>query len=143
MGRALWIGIALFVAGLLAWEFVPIQVTVWDGGFDLAVTVTSSAGPLRAVSCEAFGRRDYADEALEFLMSPMSPWSARAKPFGGEPLTVNVSTSGRASPSGRELSRFQFRHLVVIGEFHDGRRVGKLVQIPDGEVSRKLSVTLP
>jgi hypothetical protein len=143
MGRAVLIVLVLVVAGALAWEFVPIQVTHWDGGFDLAVTVTCGAGPLRAVSCEAFGRREDADEALEFLMRPLSQWSASAKPFAAEPLTVHVPVSGRASPSGRELSRFQFRHLVVIGEFHDGRRVGKLVEIPDSGVSRKLSVTLP
>jgi hypothetical protein len=33
-------------------------------------------------------------------------------------------------------------NLVVIGEFEDGKRIGKVVQIPDGRASREIHVEL-
>jgi hypothetical protein len=135
---------ALLAAGVLAWEFIPIQVTVWDGGFDLTVHVSSTAGPLRAVSCQAYGQREDAEAAVQDLVPPrMGFASATADPFDGRPLTVNVHVSGRLSPFGRELARFQYRHLVVIGQLKDGRRIGKRIEIPDGCLSREVRVSLP
>lgn len=134
----------IVLVSVCLWEFIPVQVIVWDGGFDLTVTVSSNAGPLRSISCQAFGHRDSADYAVEQLL-PMEAdhWSTHVEPFSGEPLTVFVPLSGRKSPSGRELSRMQFRHLAVIGQLQDGRRVGKVVVIPDCRVSHKVSVTFP
>jgi hypothetical protein len=134
----------LVAASLLAWEFVPLQVTIWDGGYELAVHVSATAGPLRSVSCEAFSRAEDAQHALEYTLPPeTSTWSATADPFTGEVLKVRVPVSGRDSPCGRELRRFQFRYLLVIGHLQNGRRVGKVVEIPDGRVSREITVVLP
>jgi hypothetical protein len=132
----------LVVSCALAWEFVPIQVTVWDGGFDVTVRV-ASAQPLRSVSCQVFGRRAEAEEGLEHLLPEKGLWAAAADPFAGEPLTIHVPVGGRDSPSGRELSRFQSQYLVVVGQLPDGKRIGKLVEIPDCRVSRQVSVSLP
>lgn len=88
MRRTLLINTLLLIAGALAWEFVPIQVTVWDGGFDLTVNVASTAGPVRSVSCQAYGRREHAADALEHLRLKTGGWSAVADPFDGRPLTV-------------------------------------------------------
>jgi len=142
--RAFLIIAVLVVAGALAWEFIPLQLTVWDGGFDLTVNVSSTAGPLKSVSCQACGGRKEAEEVLEHLLPPdLGSRSAVADPFDGQPLTVQVPVSGRASPIGRELRRSQFRYLVVIGQLNDGRRLGKLVEIPDGRESREVNVSLP
>jgi len=136
--------IGLTAIGALAWEFVPIQVKVWDGSFDLTVRVSSADGPLRSVRCESFARREHAEELLERPGPPGSRvWSVAAEPFAGEPLSVPVRVSGRESPCGREVGRYQFRFLAVIGELADGRRVGKLVEIPDCRVSREVSVVVP
>ena len=139
MRRAL---IAVLALGVLAWEFVPVQVLIWDGSFNLIVRVECPEGRPRAVTCEAFGRREYADEAVAHLL-PLESWSAVADPFDGQPITVRVAVSGRESPFGRELLRSQFRFLAVIAVLPDGRRVGKVVDIPDGRVSREVSVALP
>jgi hypothetical protein len=80
---------------------------------------------------------------LEYLRPETRLWSAVADPFEGQPLTVNVPVSGRESPWGRQLRRVQFQYLVVIGQWKDGRRMGKLVDIPDGRASREISVSLP
>lgn len=136
--------IALLLAALLAWEFVPIQVMRWSGGYDLAITVKNAgAEPIIAVSCQAFGWAEHAEETMRHLRLLESNWSASAKPFQGKPLILAMPTGGRVSPMGRELSRFQPRHLVVIAEFGNGKRVGKLVEIPDVEVSRSMEVWMP
>src|SRR5262245_50418051 len=144
MLRALLIFGLPAVALVLALEFLPISVLIWDGHFDLTVNVSSTAGPLRSVSCQACGDRDLAEHVLKSRRPFESDlWAVIADPFEGEPLTVKVPVSGRTSPFGREVSRYQFSHLVVIGHLQDGRRLGKLVEIPDGRVSRTVSVSLP
>ena len=144
MRRALIAVVAVLALGVLAWEFVPIQVLIWDGSFDLIVRVECPEGRPRAVTCEAFDRREFANEAVTHLLpSESRSWSAVADPFDGRPITVHVAVSGRESPFGRELRRSQFRYLAVIAVMPDGRRVGKVVDIPDGQVSREVSVALP
>jgi hypothetical protein len=133
----------LVVIGALAWEFVPINFIVWDGSFDLAVNVSSTAGPFGSISCEACRDRKDTDFMLEHLPPPETVWSVVSNPFDGRPLTVHVPMGGKESPWGRELTRYQFRHLVVIGQLQDGRRLGKVVEIPDCRVSRQVSVSLP
>jgi hypothetical protein len=144
MRRTLVIIAAVLTAGFLAWEFVPLNVLHMDGSFDLTVHVKSRAGQPRTVSCEAFGRREHADEALVVLLPPESRmWSTVADPFDGQPLTVRVPVSCQESPLGREVRRSQFRYLVVIATMPDGRRLGKQVDIPNGRVSQEVSVILP
>ena len=136
--------ILVMLVSAFLWEFIPVQVIVWDGGFDLTVTVSSNAGPLRSVSCQAFGHRDSADFAVEHLLTMQAdPWSTTVEPFTGAPVTVFVPLSGHVSMCGRELSRMQFRYLAVIGQLHDGRRVGKVMVIPDSRVAQTLSVSFP
>lgn len=142
MRRALIAVVAVLALGVLAWEFVPVQVLIWDGSFDLTVRVVCPEGRPRAVTYEAFGRREYADEAVAHLLPPES-WSAVSDPFDDQPITVRVAVSGRKSPFGRKLRRSQFRFLAVIAVLPDGQRVGKVVDIPDGRVSREVSVALP
>jgi hypothetical protein len=137
--------IVLAVAPLvLAGGGHALPVALWDGRFDLTVRVSSDPGPPQSVACEAFPSRQYAEYALEHLHPPETQsWKVTADPFAGEPLVVSVPVSGRDSLLGWELSRFQFRHLVVVAVLPDGRRVGKLVDIPDGRVSREVSVSFP
>lgn len=144
MRRTPLILLAVVVAGVLAWEFVPIQVMIWDGAFELKVHVVCHTDPPRAVSCEAFGHREYAEKIVARLLPTESQArSAIADPFGGQTLTVSVPVSGRRSPFGRELRWSQFQALVVIATYPDGHRVGKVVDIPDSRVSREVTVELP
>jgi hypothetical protein len=140
MRRALVITALVILITAVAIEFTAM--TIWDGSFDLTVKVTSSDGPIEAVWCQA-ENRESAEFALKDLKLEPSRWSAAADPFRGQPLTVPVPISGRDSPLGRELGRTQFRDLVVIAQVRDGRRLGKLVEIPDCRVSREVSVQFP
>ena len=141
--------VAVIVGGLafglvLAVEFIPIFEMVWDGGFPLTVNVTSPSGRPNSVTCEAFGDRHLAEQILAVQQPPEIMMRATvADPFDGQPLTVPVPSSGRRSLFGRELAPYQFQYLVVIAVMPDGRRVGALVDIPDGRVTRSITVTLP
>jgi hypothetical protein len=135
---------SLAIAFALAWEFVPLQVTIWDDGYDLVVNVTSEAGPLRSVSCKACGQREVADWILENPLHAEAQASVIADPIDGRPLSLYLPLSGRTSPLGREIRQFQpCRCLVVIGRLQDGRQLAKIVGIPDSRNSREVSVSLP
>src|SRR5262249_37816467 len=143
--RKILIVLGLFgLSGAISWVYTSARYVIWDGGFDLTVNVSSTAGLPRSVSCQAFGHKEEAEQALDYLLSPETRlWSVVVDPFEGKPITLFVPTSGTASMSGRELSRVQFRYLVVIATLPDGRRVGKLAEIPDSRQSREVSVALP
>jgi hypothetical protein len=143
MRRKLVAVLVLLVFGVALWAYSSATHIVWDGGFDLSVHVSSNPGPPLSVTCQPFGRLEYAEYMLKHLSPETRLWSVSADPFVGEPLIVHVPVSGRDSMSGRQLSRSQFEYLVVVAVLPDGRRVGKLVDIPDGRVSREVSVTLP
>jgi hypothetical protein len=135
---------SLAIAFALAWEFVPLQVTIWDGGYDLKINVTSEAGPLRSVSCKVCSQREEADWVLENPLHAEAHASAFSDPFDGKPLSLKLSLSGRTSPLGREVRLFQqCRYLVVIGRLQDGRQLAKIVDIPNSRKSREVSVSLP
>jgi hypothetical protein len=140
--KLLTAALLLIVVGVL-WVYTSMPCLTADGGFHLTVRVSSNPGPPQAVSCEACSSRKHAEYAMEHLLLPETRWSATADPFTGEPLTVRVPISVRYSRSGRELSHFQFQYLVVVAVLPDGRRVGKVVDIPGGQVSREVNVELP
>src|SRR4051794_26782945 len=63
MLRKLLIAAVLVLAcGVLAVEFYPVHVLIWDGGYKLTVHIDTPAGPPSAVGCYAVGRREHAEE---------------------------------------------------------------------------------
>jgi hypothetical protein len=143
-GRALLAGVGIVLGGFLLWEFGPLQMVRWVGRIDLVVHIDAPEGVLRAVSCQAYGSRSEVDAPIDLGFCPeTSPWSASARPFQGKALTVPIPVSGTASPLGRELSWYQHRYLVVIGDRPDGSRRAKLVEIPDGRIAREVTVAFP
>lgn len=142
--RRLWV----ILAGVLAAAVGVVGVidssgeVRWVGGYDLTVHVESLGCPIRAVSAEAVPRRESADPAVVYLRLNAGDWAVTVDPFDGQPFTVPVRTSGRRSGwLERELSRAQFRCLVVVVTFDDGRRAAKSVDIPDVRVSREVRIT--
>src|ERR1700722_18081149 len=113
MRTAFLITTLFVIAAALAWELVPMQVTVWDGGFDLTVNASSTVGPLRSIRCKPCIQREEAEWVLENPLHPEARGcSTEADPFDGKSLTVYVPITGRDSPSGRELWRRQYQYLV-------------------------------
>jgi len=143
-----WFLAAVVVINLLlvAANF-PFMTTHADGAVLLTVTLTSaSRSRIASVSCEAFFSEEHARQALEFLIPPeRGRWSVVADPYTGRPLQVEVGTSERTRSSLLwSFSRYsQFRHLVVIVRYADGRREGRLCDIPHLRKSRSLWVEVP
>ncbi|MGL4419415.1 MAG: hypothetical protein ACRCZF_02000, partial [Gemmataceae bacterium] len=96
---------------------------------------------LRTVIAHTYVHREHADEALAEYLRPEAIPTVRIS-FDGQPFSVRVPVSERVSPFGRTLQRSQFQFLVVIVELHDGRRLGQVVDIPDGRVSTELWLKL-
>jgi hypothetical protein len=135
--------LSLALAFAAAWEFVPLQVAIWDDGYDLTINVSSKAGLLHSVGCKACRQREEADLILEDPLHAEAYASVIAEPFDGRPLTLKLPLSGRTSPLGRELRLTRCQFLVVIGRLHDGRQLAKIIDIPDSRTSREVSVSLP
>jgi|GEM_PF-4881102 len=141
--------LAIVVAIVLAAGvcLTPVQ-TIWDDGlWPLSVTVTSaSSAPIASVSGQAFSSEESARYSLEHLAPPDTRvHSAVADPYTGEPLAVPVPTSLRThSALTWSSSRYnQMRQLLVIVQYQDGRRAGRLVEIPDLRESRSVLVEFP
>ncbi len=143
MRKALILGIVVVVATILLIEFGSVKIC--DGSYDLSVKVKSnSSAPIAAVSCEAFGRLEQAESLLEYLPPPETRhWAASAEPFTGAPLIVSIPTSWRESGLGRTWGDFQFRGLLVIVQYRDGKRMGQAIEIPHRRDSRSVTVEFP
>jgi hypothetical protein len=61
----------------------------------------------------------------------------------GRPFTVWVPCGGLTPVFGSELSYSQFRLLVLRITYQDGTAEFVAVEIPDGRVSRRVSVSIP
>jgi hypothetical protein len=142
--RWVWAILGVLIAALAAWEFIPGEYTIWDGGFDLKVHVSSTDGEIQSVRCKLCSHRDEVDFVLAHPTHPEAAPSAISDPFDGRPLSVFVPLSGRTSPLGREIARTQhYRLLVVVARLRNGREVQKVVSVPDSRDSREVDVLMP
>ena len=140
-------GIALLIVLAVCVGFIP-SWTIWDDGlWPITVTLRSANGSaIRAVSAEAEDNPDFIRYYLEQPILPaFTHHSASQIPYVGKPLTVNVPTS--LTTHGALLWRYtrfyQFHKLVVIVEYQDGKREGRVVDIPDLHKSRVVAVEVP
>lgn len=145
-------GLAIIVIALLVVAFLlaplTLEETFWDDGlWPLSVTVVSVSGTtINTVSGESFSSGDLARQTLKYLTPPHTPrHSAVADLVAREQLVVPIPTSYKTHKSlWSSSSRYnQMRLLVVIVQYHDGRREGRLVEIPDLRESRSLRVEFP
>ena len=122
--------------------------TTWDDGlWPLSVTVVSASGaPIASASAEAFSSEEWARSSLAHLAPPETRiHSVVVHPFVGEPVAVPIPTRYRTRSALLWSSwRYnQMRLLVVIVQYRDGRRDGRLVEIPNLRESRSLRVEFP
>jgi hypothetical protein len=133
--------VAVVCAGLLGYDFV--LTSFWDGKFPLEVHVEPDKDrPFAQVSYCTTGFPESDDTLLiavkhgEFPLSPVAD-------FDGERFTVNVRCWGQDSGLGRELGYGHEPRLVLKFEYADGRHRYKVVEIPDGRQTRRMSVAVP
>lgn len=145
---AVLVGCLLLTAGcVLTCGFTSVYL--WSGGYDLTVAVSAAGESPEWVYCFPVRGRDRAEGLLDVLLAGHGSMSeggrgARADPFRGEPPTVRVALDGRRSPVFGERTGPQVeRHLVVVAQLPGGRRVGRVVDIPDCRAAREVAVALP
>ncbi|MCI0457503.1 MAG: hypothetical protein L0Z62_11080 [Gemmataceae bacterium] len=147
------------VALLLVGGFALIElsgVSLWVGGYDLQVNLRSAGQiPIEAVRCEVLNTPEEitAEPQLKQLFEagtlwerPLerSRWPIDLRPFDGRPFSVHIRNGGRVSVLlGRDRGYSQQRGLAVVVEYRDGKRIGKVFEIPDGPVTREVTVTVP
>jgi hypothetical protein len=131
---------------------VLYQKMIDDGLWPVSVTVRSAAGrPIKAVSAEAMFSRPTAEMELSRLIPPAaaridnSIYGRVQEPFLGKPLKINVPTSETIHRSlvSNYKRFFQYRGLLVVAEFEDGKLEGRALELPDLRRGRELSVEFP
>ena len=133
---------AVAAAGLALFVLDISLVSVWDGSFPLEVLLSGpSDQKVVEVAVEPLSRLEYADflriDPTRLGLQPKTiPWTE------GQAFEVRVPCSGRSSSFGRELSYFQFKLLVVRITYQDGVVDFFPVEIPDGRLSRQVSVSI-
>jgi hypothetical protein len=117
-----------------------LSCRLWGGRFELTVKVTGDTGSLQSVRCETYGNQESAEKAVK--NPSLQDWSAKEEPFIGQPLTIRVPMGGREYLLW-ESSWSQYRYLAIVGEMKDGKRISKVVEIPDGRISREITIAIP
>ncbi len=113
------------------------------GMYPLTVQIESPAPPQR-VWCEAISRPGDSGFLLESRWpAGESPERALADPFPGTPLTVRVPFSERDSLMGLIMQRTQYTYLFVRAEFPGGQEQHQVVEIPDKQLARQVTVRFP
>ncbi|HEX4609932.1 MAG TPA: hypothetical protein VH092_17190 [Urbifossiella sp.] len=117
-----------------------IVARVAIGGFMYEVRVVSSVS-IREVRYKSFRTLDWAEEALHFKQidrrDPVSPVE-----WDGDRFGADVTFYDRESGMGWRYSYIQDRFLAVVALLADGRRVTKIVELPDARGSREVTIQL-
>lgn len=138
------VGLA-FLAAVIG--LAPFQTIRGGGSLPVTVVVVSSSGsPISSVTCETFSSPESAAYSLEHLLPPETRQrSVTADPFDGSPLVVEIPAGERIDSAllWSHSRRFQFQSLLVIADYEDGRRDGRLAALPDLRATKAIRVELP
>jgi hypothetical protein len=119
-----------------------VQVAVWDGHFDLRVSLEGRLEGIDEVAAATVASNKYAellvvDPGTREIYPVPVPW------INGEPFVVQVRCSGRTSGFGRETDYYQHQLLILRITYRDGAVKYIPAEIPDGRVTRRISVSIP
>lgn len=118
----------------------------WDGIAHVTVRVSVRSAP-RSIRYTFVTERDNADGILSVAMLETNGRCLKNLASGAKGefanATIEVPFSGYSSICGRELNYSQDHFLVIVADLENGRRVGKVVPLPDLRYSRNVSVVLP
>ena len=94
--RRLWvILLVMAIAVSLLCLIHKFQTVTLDGDYDLTIRIESPGQSMRAVCCESIGCRQWAENAVEYLLPPESHYRAVADPYEGQPMRVHVPVTWR------------------------------------------------
>lgn len=118
-------------------------VSLCSCAYELSIVVYDDRiADIEELTCEAFGIIDDA-EFQHYVRRPWKPFYGVSAPhFRGEPVIVTIPYGDRVSPLGRSRPTYPFTKLVIVAQYKDGRRSGKLVDIPKPSEAQSIVVSL-
>jgi hypothetical protein len=134
--------VAVVASGLLAWEFVPLQMGRGCGVYELAVRVDCPDHLPQALAYGPFFSRESAAACVANTGPSFSGWEWVVSPYDRRPLTVAIPYTTYTSPLGRRIGRSQASFLAVVALLEDDRLIGRVIEIPDGRASKAITVSL-
>ncbi len=112
-----------------------------SGGINLLVRIRSEV-PVREASTEVFWQRERAESATEVRSPDALRGVVSVSGLRGEPFEVWVPIDTRISGLGLTNKQVQTNYLVLVAVLADGRRVAKVVELPEANESREVTVRL-
>jgi hypothetical protein len=101
-----------------------------------------SATPIRVAGVEAIGRPDGLEYPIEFAGPNNLRYPVPDEGLRGVGFQTRVPTGSTINGFGCEYGYYQFRFLAVVADLADGRRVRKVVELPDVRTVREVTVAL-
>jgi hypothetical protein len=141
--KRLFVGLVILLCALVILFFLVGRS--WGVGFyDLTVFVHCNDELPRKVACYPISRREDAERICESLPEPENLTenkSALITSFVGEPIKMRLMFTDDATLFRRNV--YHYRFLIVCAEWVNGRRMCKVVEIPEMRVSREVHVEIP
>jgi hypothetical protein len=137
--RAVILILAVAVVLVVLYDLVVARLGI--GSVMYGVRINSSL-PIREARYQSHARVDYANEVAHHWQSTTIGLPVPPEGLDGERFEAHVTFTDRESGMGWRYSSFQYRYLVVVAVLADGRRVGKVVELPDARESREITVHL-
>jgi hypothetical protein len=137
--RTIFLSLAL--GGGLYLAYGVMVVAVGSGAIYPNVRLVS-ATPIRVAGVEAIGRPDGLEYPIEYAGPNNLRYPVPDEGLRGGWFETRVPTASRTNGFGCEYGYCQRRYLAVVADLADGRRVAKVVELPDGRESREVTVAL-
>jgi len=153
----LWFSIVLCVLGVMAflvWGYVGEYKSRTRGYFLIIHVDCADEQPVK-VACFASFRKEQSQGWVDNINRYSVAWvknsdswrssidSAMSDPFDGKPLKIENVCYYQTSLFGRTVDWSQNKFMAVYAEWADGRKVCKVVEIPDGRISAEVRMQLP
>jgi hypothetical protein len=135
-----WFWILLPIGFLNLVEFVPLGMIRGIGSQQIVVRIQSPNG--MPTACRTYAA--YSRQEAQLALAEFSLYAQFGTRQTGKRFTLLVTTTRSASPIlMRSLSHTEPNWLAIVAEWPDGRKEGKVVEIPRDDAMREVTVEFP
>lgn len=143
--KRLFVGLVILLLALGTLDFLAGR-KIGTGSYELTVFVHCNDELPSKVACCAISRREYGERICERLPEPEHLCeegynSAFVTQFVGEPIKMRLWLESDITLF--RANYYHYRFLIVCAEWVNGRRMCKVVEIPEKRVSREIHVEIP
>ncbi len=143
--KRLFVGVVILLLVLGTLYFL-VGHTFGTGSYELTVFIHCNDEPPSKVACCGIRSREVGDRACERSQEPehfhdAGDNSILVTNFAGQPIKMRLWLESDATLL--HTKYFHSRFLIVCAEWVNGRRVCKVVEVPEIRVSREVHVDIP